>query len=282
MKHLGAVLTFAAFTLFAAMNTLVLLRERDIANLDKYRAGVTSFLGNELFRERWMSIHKRDGARGKDRRIGYSGYTIEKTFALEGVEIVQTMESRVEIEPFGKLDLAGTLVADKDMKPVSLRGTVSFANQPRLEITGERKQGKFLLSLKAGFIPFPATELPLEELHLGDMFVPTLPIAGFHVGDSFHVPCFDPITRTRDTAAVNVVSRQVLSVNGPPVDAYCLETAFRGLRSKSWVTEAGELLVQELGPPLEDVYLKRTTRAEIRREEKTGDRSADARKDEAR
>jgi len=257
LKHLGSVLTLIAFAFWATMNTLVVVRERELANLDQYRAGVTSFLGSEFQRERWMTIYQ------NRKPIGYTGGTFEKVFALEGIEIRQTMESVVRLpEPIGKIRLAGTLVADKDLIPVSLRATVSHKGQPAATISGEQKDGKFRVTVSTGLLPFPPIDLPLEELHLGDALGPGLPIAGFRVGDAFRVPCFDPIALKRELATVKVISKQAKEIDGVRAELFCLETTFRGFTSKSWVNNAGELFTQEFGPPFEGIVLKRATRQE--------------------
>ena len=46
-------------------------------------------------------------------------------------------------------------------------------------------------------------------------------------------------------ATVRVESKATLEIDGFAADVYGLETDFRGLRSKSWVTATGELLRQE-------------------------------------
>ena len=121
------------------------------------------------------------------------------------------------------------------------------------------------MTVKQGKVPLLQIPLPREELHLGNGLVPVLPVAGFKVGETFKVPCFDPITMSRAVASVKVASRDAREIDGFNADVYCLETTFRGLTSKSWVTGAGELVRQEFGPPLDDIVLRRETREGARR-----------------
>ncbi len=261
MKHAGTLLTVLVFAFWGTMNALVVIRERRVASLDQYRAGVTSFLGNTFFRERWMSVYR------KGKYIGYTGGTMEKTLTADGMVIWQTLESRVEAEPIGAVELSGTLVSDQELRPTTLNVNVR-ASAIEAHISGKRSGNKFVVQIKNSLLPLPSIELPLEELFLGDALAPSLPVAGFKVGDKLDVPCFDPITFKREIAQAVIVSRAVKELDGVLVDSYQIETIFKGVKSSSWVNESGELLLQEFGPPLEDYVLRRTTHQNIERLEK--------------
>jgi hypothetical protein len=105
----------------------------------------------------------------------------------------------------------------------------------------------------------------MDSLLMGNGLVPALPVAGFNVGDSFEVPCFDPISMGCSPAQVKVLSQSKYDSDGLAVDAFILETEFKGMKSKSWVTASGELLRQEFGPPLEDIVLRHESRDSARR-----------------
>ncbi|MBI4603500.1 MAG: hypothetical protein HY721_16230 [Planctomycetes bacterium] len=262
MKHLGSILTAAVFAFWGAMNSLVFLRQLELEGLDRYRSGVTQFLGTGFLRERWMGIYR------GGRKIGYTGYTFEKVFALEGIEVHSTLESRLEIEVFGvrqRVEIHGTLVADKELKPLSLQLDAKFQSQPAVTLAGRRGEGKLLVDVKVGSsAPFKMS-LPLEELHLGDALVPSLPIAGLRAGDELRVPCFDPITLSRSVATVRVLRKEVIELDGMSVEAHYLETTFRGIVGKSWVNDASEVLIQRFGPPLGDVVLRKERRENAQR-----------------
>jgi len=262
LKQIGFVLTLSVFSFWAGMNTLVLLRQRELASLDQFRAGFTHFLGSNFLREQWMSIYK------KNKKIGYVGYRFEKVFALERVEIHSTMESKVKIDLLGIeqwIELDGNLLADKEMRPISLRLDVSMQNEPFATLLGRRERGKLAVTLKTGGQSVQLPSFPLEELHLGNALVPTIPIAGFQVGDSYKVSCFDPLTWGPEMITVTVTAKETRDIDGLPLDVYRLESTFRGVKNKSWVTDAGELILQELGPPFEDVVLRRDEARDAKR-----------------
>jgi len=262
LKHIGLFLTLIVFAFWGTMNSLVILREREIANLDKYRAGFRRFLGTDFLRERWMSIYR------KNRKIGYTGYRFEKVFALEGVEVHSSLESEVKIEVLGSeqwVEIEGNMVADEELRPISLRLEVTVQDQPAATLVGRREEDRLALTLSAAGQKVALPSLSLEELYLGDALVPTLPVAGLRIGETFAVPCFDPVKLGRSVATVEVKAKETRDMDGLPVDAYCLETTFRDVTSKSWVTEAGELMVQELGPPFQDIVLRRSNREEAQR-----------------
>jgi hypothetical protein len=247
------------------MNALVALREMERRDLDKYRQGVSNFLGGELYRERWLGIYR------KNRRVGYTGYTFEKVFAAEGVEFHSSVECKMEIDPFGQpqvVSLTGNLVLDESMKPIHLRMDANLDRAISAVATGKRRDGMFALEAHAGSLKLADFSVPLEELHLGNGLVPSFPLSGFKVGDVFEVPCFDPILMSRSIATVKVISKEERSIEGFRAEVYVIETAFRGLTSRAWMTGTGELLRQEFGPPLGDLVLRRERKEILKRDEK--------------
>jgi hypothetical protein len=261
LKHLGVVLTLVTFAFCGTMNALVLLRQIELHNLDPFKAGVTEFLGNDLQRERWMGVYRRG------LKIGYTGYTFEKVLALEGIEIHSVLDSAVEIDLLGQrqwIELQGRLVADERLLPLTLQLDAAFEGRPAASVSGSRGKDGFAVTVRAGPMPPIRLALPLEELHLADALVPSLPVSGFAVGDEIKVPCFDPVLMSRSTAAMKVVGTEVLEVDGMQVEAFRLETAFRGMTATSWVSESGEVLRQKFGAPLEDIELRRESKIRAR------------------
>jgi hypothetical protein len=262
LKAINIFLASSIVVYWITMNSLVVLREREARSLDQYRAGVSEYLGPSLLRERWLGIYR------KNRKIGYTGYTFEKVYALEGVEIQSTLESKMQFELLGisrKVEMDGNLVLDGNMLPLRLQLDISFEGVASLSVLGALRGNQFVLTVKQGKVSLLEIPLPREELHLGNGLVPALPVAGFKVGETFKVPCFDPITMSRAVASVKVVSKGAREIDGFNADIFCLETTFRGITSKSWVTGAGELVRQEFGPPLDDLVLRRDTRDGARR-----------------
>lgn len=253
MRLLGITATIAILLFWATMNTLVVLRQRDLRSQNRYRAGVNAFLGTDLLRERWLGIYQ------KNRKIGYSGYILEKVFADEGPEISGRIESRLETRVLGRqlpVEVLGSFTLDVAMIPIQLRLDVSIGAAIPLTLTGEGREDRFRIVARQGEQTIVELDLPREDFFLGDGLVPSLPVSGFTVGERFSVPCFDPLTLTRSLAEVEVVARETREIGGLPTDGFRLETTFGNRKSTSFVTSTGEVLRQEFG----DLVLRRETR----------------------
>ena len=112
MKVLALLLSLAVFGYWVAMNTFVVLRQREFAELSRYRQGVTKFLGGELLRERWMGVYK------DHKKIGYTGFSMEKVRPVEGLEFHSTVETFLTFDLFGRgqrLRLNARLVQDEEL-----------------------------------------------------------------------------------------------------------------------------------------------------------------------
>jgi hypothetical protein len=262
LRYAGIALATGIFIFWATMNTLVVLKQREVRLLNRYRKGVDSFLGTDLLRERWLGIYR------NNRKIGYTGSTFEKVYAEEGAEISGRVESRMEMDLLGKripVELEGDFTLDASMRPIRLRVDVTLAETIPVSLVGLRRGEKFRITVKQGATDLVGTELPLEEFFLADGLVPALPVSGFAVGERFSVPCFDPVTMSRSVADVTVIARETQEIGGLPTDCFRLETRFRDMTSTSFVTATGELLKQEFGPPLESIVLRRETRDNAKR-----------------
>ena len=268
MKLVGSIAVLLIVAYWVTMNSLVIYRQREFAKQDRFRAGVTEFLGNELLRERWLEIYR------KNVKIGYTGCTYEKVFAAEGVEIRCDLDSRLNLDiPGSKLSvkIEGSLVLDGEMKPRSLRLDVTLADKLPMTLLGEQRGDQFALKVRHADSTAPLLTLPREELILGDGLVPSLPVSGFRVGDRYRISCFDPVKLSRSPVEVQVLSKEVKEIDGLLTEVFRLETRFGddtsppGITSTSWMTASGELLRQEFGPPLQDIVLRRQTRANAKR-----------------
>ncbi|MGQ9590454.1 MAG: hypothetical protein ACUVYA_09205 [Planctomycetota bacterium] len=262
MKPAGTILTALIVFFWVAMNGLLVRRQLSIRRQDRYRLAVSEFLGSELRRERWLGIYR------KGRKIGYSGWSFEKVLAAEGFEFLTTLESAIALDVLGRdvpLEIQGSMVLDADLRPKALRLDALVAKNVRVEVAGKAEGERFRLEVRQGQVVLASLSAPREELLLGDGLAPSLPVSGLRVGDSFSVPCFDPMTMSRSQAEVKVVRSEIREVEGLLTDVFELETRYRNMESRSWVTSAGELLRQEFGPPLEDVVLRREARETARR-----------------
>lgn len=262
MKPAGTVLTALVVCFWVAMNGLLVRRHLTVRRQDRYRLAVSEFLGSELRRERWLGIYR------KGEKMGYSGWSFEKVLGTEGFEFLTTLESSIALDVLGRevpVEIEGRMVLDADLRPKALRLDALIAKDVRVEVTGKADGDRFSLEVRQGRLVLASLSAPREELLLGDGLAPSLPVSGLRVGDSFSVPCFDPVTMSRSQAEVKVVRSEIREVEGLLTDVFELETRYRNVESRSWVTSGGELLRQEFGPPLEGVVLRREARETARR-----------------
>ena len=257
MKLLGPILCLAIFGYWATMNTFVVLRQLEFAELDRSRQGVMSFLGNELLRERWMGIYK------DRKKVGYTSLRVEKVFAEKGQEVHSAVETYLTFDLFGRgqrLRLTAQLVQDEELRPLRFQGDVDIDGKFQVQMRGERREGRFPLVIAAGEMKIMELPLPVEDLFLADGLIPALPLSGLSVGETFRLPCFDPLAMARDVATVSVTSFEPVEVDGVRLDCFVLETSFRGSSCTSYMTASGEVLMQKFGPPLEGVVLRKESR----------------------
>lgn len=281
MRLLGTLFTMSIVAFWVVMNALLVEREVALRNQDHYHRGVNAFLGNSLGREHWMSIYRRH------KKVGYSGYMLEKVPALEGVEYNLNVETlwrgALPLPEFlsrlagdrNQLHVQGQLVLGADLKPrqlhvdislTLLRGS-SFARTHRFFVTGERAGDKLRAQLSFGENRLFEVNLPVDDLTLSDGLTPALPVAGYKVGDSYRLHVFDPLDPFglgSETVLVRVTDQKTQEINGLPLDIYVLETEFRGTKSSSTVTASGEVLEQTLGPPLGLVLRRENSRKQAR------------------
>jgi hypothetical protein len=76
-------------------------------------------------------------------------------------------------------------------------------------------------------------------------------------------PASTPRRSGASSSKVTVTDHKARDHDGVLVDAFLLESEVHGQKSKAWVTQSGELLEQEFGPPLEDYSLRATKRESV-------------------
>ena len=279
MKHLGTLFTLSIVLFWVLMNTLLVHRELELRNQDHYQRGVIAFLGDSLVRERWMGIYR------EHKKVGYSGYVLEKVPALEGVEYNLDVETLwrgklplpgILADLAGKknqLEIQGQLVLDGKLKPRKLRVDISLtllegsilSHTHRFFIVGERVEEDVHIKFSAGEKDLFEIRTPADDFTLSDGLTPTLPVAGYKVGESYRLRVFDPLAFAHldlgdNTALIHVKEQRTEEVNGLLTDVYVLETQFRGTKTISLVTTAGEVLEQKLGPPLNLILRREVSR----------------------
>ncbi|MBI4583999.1 MAG: hypothetical protein HY717_08250 [Planctomycetes bacterium] len=259
-RLLSLLWTIAIVAFWLSMNGLLLRRQIEVRNFDLYRQGVSSYFGTDWYRERWMGIYR------GSRKIGYTGVVFTKSLEEEGIQHHTKIDGRIAVDLFGKgsqIRINGTVDADLQMIPEKLSINIEM-DKRAIHISGERRNNALVLTAQAGSLKVFEQALPLKEFFLSDGLMPSLPIAGFEVGQTYEIPVFNPILQSTALAKIEVKERARLILSGMKVDCFHLETQVEGITYQSWVTPDGETLRQEIPPPT-DVVLVRETREEARR-----------------
>jgi len=252
MRLLSYLAAALVVLFWLSMNGLLVWRQVEYQSLDHYRRGVTDFLGERVRRERWMGIYQ------NQRRIGHTGFAIERSFEGDRMGFRVEFSTHVDLDLFGsggRIDLDGTAALDVRMIPENLAAEIG-AGTARFNLEGRRQGEHFQVTLReAGRVVFQQ-KLPLQEFHFGDGLAPVPPIAGLRVGETYRVPIFDPIFRESAEAEIVVEAAVSREVDGVPLDCFQLQTRFRSLTFRSFITRDGEVLRQEIPPPLNVVLVR--------------------------
>jgi hypothetical protein len=289
LKYLSTLVTGGIIFFWIAMNMIFFWRQFEMRKLDRYQRGVSEFLGNDLKRERWMGIYRQ--AETVRKKKGYTGLILEKIYGEEQLEFHVVVETFYRgVFPMqgllsgyagstNSLKINGRMIFDRDFKPIHLEvklqlkfleGT-SFAGSRVFFIRGDREkmgkeeQEKLLVKVFEQESEVFRLPLPLEGFTLSDGFSPVLPVAGFKVGETFQIRVFNPLGFLGSTATVRVLGQRTEEVNTVMVDVYELETEIGGTKTLSLVTEGGEIIQQQLGPPLGLILRYETSRRSARR-----------------
>ena len=219
--------------------------------------------------------------RSKGKRIGYSGYTVEILFIDTGneyhIDIETVYRGKLPVPAIlasflpnnRQLELNGLLVLTNDMKPLSLRMDLSLVTfNERTEsarasflLIGRQDGDHFLIELfhTDEDTALLGIKLPRDKLTLSNGLAPTIPIAGLKQGKTYRVPVFDPLSSLgfgSESATIEVLRKEARKIEGLFVDTWVVETRYGSKTITSWVTSGGEILRQELGPPLDLVMTK--------------------------
>lgn len=259
-RWLGTATTVGIVAFWVFMNAQLVRRELAMRDLDAYPRGVANFLGDEVSRDHWMGVYRHN------RKIGYTGYTLERLFDEERIHNKVTLESRVNLAQLGggnllrslfgddsTLSIDGTIVTDVRMRPIELNIHINFRQGGFLlrgHRDGEGKDESLVMVVESGPVQLLEKRLPLTELGFSNGLALELPMAGFEVGETYELPVLNPITRDRAMATVKVVEETQRRVNGLKIDCFHVETRFMGMTYQSWITPDGKTVRQEIPPPL--------------------------------
>ena len=77
--------------------------------------------------------------------------------------------------------------------------------------------------------------------------------AGLAPGAHYEWTIFDPATLTNTPIVLDVAKRELVRVGGQRVPAFRVETAYAGLRTTSWITDTGEVVLEKSPMGLETI-----------------------------
>ena len=101
-----------------------------------------------------------------------------------------------------------------------------------------------------------------QDLELAEPPVLTLNLArrladaGLAPGAHYEWTIFDPATLTNTPIVLDVAKRELVGVRGQRVPAFRVETAYAGLRTTSWITDTGEVVLEKSPMGLETIREK--------------------------
>lgn len=279
MKYIETLIFMLIIAFWIFMNSLLVSREAELEKIGQFKGGIQGYLASARQRESWMSI------RQQNKRIGYTGYTVEKLYIDGGNEYhigIETIyRGRLPVpsilEKFlpdnRQFEINGRLVLDEDMKPLGLEMILALSTlrantetgRVGFLLVGRRNGDHFRIELfhEEDETAILAIRLPIDKLTLSNGLAPTIPIADFKPGKTYRVPVFDPLSSLgfgSESAIVRVLGKEPRNIKGLFVDVWIVETRYGSRISNSWVTSAGEVLKQEIGPPLDLVLEKETDR----------------------
>jgi hypothetical protein len=269
LKSISTITHIAIVAFWIAMNGTLAWRLTSVEESGTSLRSTNEFLGTELRRERWLEIFRtRDGKRKK---VGYSGFALEKLYGKSELEHRSTVDlvlegflPKVGILPEGitdtsRLVLTGEIIFDEQMRAKSVRFYFSLrlleVSSARLEqsfsLIGEadEKRESLTLSLRRGEELLVSVRVPSSDLVPADGLGPAFATGDLEPGRRFEVAVVDPFSVVGlgdSTARVEVVEERTEVIDGRPVDFFVLETEWRSSRSRSWVTKDGEVLRQEI------------------------------------
>jgi transglutaminase-like putative cysteine protease len=90
-----------------------------------------------------------------------------------------------------------------------------------------------------------------EDRELGEAPVLTLNLArrlagaGLATGAHYVWTLFDPATLGRSSVALDVGARELVSAGGRRIPAFRVDTTYAGLRTTSWITDTGEVVLEK-------------------------------------
>ncbi|HDI79229.1 MAG TPA: hypothetical protein ENF54_06280, partial [Desulfobacteraceae bacterium] len=178
----------------------------------------------------------------KNKKVGYA-LTILNPIKDDGYFFQEEIYLRMDI--MGYLNSMNVITQCKLNQKFQLRefnfrmrsGLMVFHLKGRVvgkELIIERGDGKSIQRIRL-------KELPLVSSALESFFI----AKRLKVGQSFHIPIFDPTTLSVRPLRIEVVKREKIRIKRLTFDSYLLRTKLWGRDFKVWISDDGEVLREE-------------------------------------
>jgi len=185
----------------------------------------------------WMAIYH------GDEKIGFVRSNIERE--PDGYKVFES--AVMHLRAVGVIHRVSTEIVGHLNRDTSLRSFVFVidSGMVRFEARGRVEENR--LFLKSGFggeTTESKVSLP-SPLFLAASLRPYLSNQGLKVGARYQLSLFDPSIMAQKSAAVEVLGREEVVIDGQTWDAYKVKTSFSGLETVTWIDTHGERLKEE-------------------------------------
>ncbi len=236
---------FNITTLLLWIVMMFLLVDREIypmtsgQNIASYRY----FLPKELLlRDHWMGIYF------NDKKVGYSNTAVsayeEKGFS--GYEIRNETEMFVFLlGEYQKVFFNGSAMVDTNYNLKNFKFNLNTGSQ-RISVVGKllRKNVIDLRIASGADVIKKEIQVP-DDIFIANLLTPLEFLGKLASGKTFTLNVLEPFTLTVEKVKIYIKEKVDFESQNKLIRAYVVETEYKGLKLKSWVSEEGEILKEE-------------------------------------
>ncbi|HLU47709.1 MAG TPA: hypothetical protein VK116_06485, partial [Planctomycetota bacterium] len=209
---------------------------------------------------------------GEHRKVGYSGFVLEKEFSNEGIRYTAHLElllngllPQISFLPTpgldsSRLEVSGRILLDEALKALELRlrvlirivETEAITLEHELFLYGRPKEGvsdRLEVALRRGDDVLVRFDVPATDLVPSDGLAPAVTLGNLEVGQKYDVKVLDPLSvfgPSDQTATVEVIEERTIDVGGGPVDVHVVDMRWRHSTVRALVTRGGDIVRQEI------------------------------------
>jgi len=192
-------------------------------------------------RESWMGVYF------KDKKIGFSNTVMLQDIynGIPGYRINESVLLRLNMlgqERLVKIKGSSFFGEDYGLKDFNYR---FFSDGYWLEIYGENKNEDFCISINT---PAHKTErqLKIEKGTLvSNSISPFFLFKRLDLKKEINLRVFEPLSLTVNKVVVRDIGREILNIDGKNYETSILETDLMGIKTRSWITEDGDIIKEE-------------------------------------